>query len=301
MPTATWLATALPSSTRALPSATSRPMSSPFATSGTASLELRPPRASSGPSSARPSVGACVPGLRLARAALELLAPGIEEVDVARTGGEQRAGTLDDRGEQIVECVRAGDRLRQLGQLLELRHPEPRLLVEARVLDRAGDERRRRHEEVDLVVGELARRLRVGGDHADRLARAPDDRHGEQGLEALLLELGHVLHARIRERVLADEGRLAPLRRPPGETLAPLERDLARLALVRRRGGAKLEPFAVVRDEVREARVHAARVGHEPNDGSQHLGQLERGRNRGHDLVERLLTGPQDAICRRIV
>ena len=46
-PTATWLATARPSSTRALPSATRRPISSPFATSGTASRELRPPRASS--------------------------------------------------------------------------------------------------------------------------------------------------------------------------------------------------------------------------------------------------------------
>src|SRR5262245_52857467 len=49
-------ATARPSSTRELPSATSRPMSSPVATSGTARRELRPPRASSGPSSARPSV-----------------------------------------------------------------------------------------------------------------------------------------------------------------------------------------------------------------------------------------------------
>ena len=62
IPTATWLATARPSSTRALPSATSRPISSPFATSGTASRVLRPPRASSGPSSASPSVWRALPG-----------------------------------------------------------------------------------------------------------------------------------------------------------------------------------------------------------------------------------------------
>ena len=62
IPTATWLAIARPSSTRVLPSATSSPMSSPVATSGMARRVLRPPRASSGPSSASPSVGRAFPG-----------------------------------------------------------------------------------------------------------------------------------------------------------------------------------------------------------------------------------------------
>ena len=55
------------------------------------------------------------------------------------------------------------------------------------------------------------------------LARAPDDRHREQRLELLLLELGHVLRARVGERVVADERGLAVLGRPPGEALAALE------------------------------------------------------------------------------
>ena len=267
IPTATWLATARPSSTRALPSATSRPISSPFATSGTASRVLRPPRASSGPSSARPSVSPRVPRLGIARDALELLAARIEEVDVARARGQERSGAGDDGLQELLERVRARDRLGQLGQLLELGDPEPRLLVQSRVLDRAGDERRRGDEEVDLVVRELPRRLGVGGDDADRVARAADDREREQRLEPLLLELGEVLRPRVRQRVVADEGRLAALRRPPGEALAALHDDLARLALVRRRGCAQHEALAGLVEQVREARMHAARVRHQPDDG----------------------------------
>ena len=108
---------------------------------------------------------------------------------MAGAGGEQRARVGDDGLQELVERLRARDRLRELGQLLELGDAQPRLLVEARVLDRARDERGRRDDEVDLVVRELARRLGVRGDRADRLAAATDDRHGEERLEALLLEL----------------------------------------------------------------------------------------------------------------
>ena len=120
------------------------------------------------------------------------------------------------------------------------------------------------------------------------LAVASDDRHGEERLEALLLELGHVLHPRIGERVVADERRLAVLDRPPREALAALERDLSGLTLVRRRRGAQDEP-RVVLEEVDEARVDAARVGHEPHDRGQHLGELERRGDRRDDLLEELL------------
>ena len=262
-------------------------MSSPLATSGTASRVLRPPRASSGPSSASPSVCRAFPGSGSLAFRSSSSRRRVEQVDVACAGGEQRPGVRDHALQQLLEPVGPRDRLGELGQLLELGDPQARLLVEARVLDRARDERRGRDDEVDLVVRELARRFRVRRDRADRLTCPPDDRHGEERLEPLLLELGHVLHPRVGERVVADERRLAVLHRPPGEALAALERDLSRLSLVGRRRRPQDEPLVL--EQVDEAGVHAARVRHEPDDGRQHLGELERRGDGRDDLLEKLL------------
>jgi hypothetical protein len=76
IPTATWLATARPSSTRVLPSATSSPISSPVATSGTARRELRPPRASSGAELGEAERLPCAAGVGIARREIELLTAG---------------------------------------------------------------------------------------------------------------------------------------------------------------------------------------------------------------------------------
>jgi hypothetical protein len=189
--------------------------------------ELRPQL---GEPEGRPGVA----GVGRTRPPLELFASGVEEVDVTCARREQRLRALDHGGDELVERVRAGDRLGELRELLQLRHAQARLLVEPRVLDRAPDEARRAYEEVDLVVRELARRLRVRGDCADRIARAAEDRERQQRLEPLLLELGHVLRARIGSRVVADERGLAVLGRPPGEALPALERDLSGLPLVGR-------------------------------------------------------------------
>ena len=123
--------------------------------------------------------------------------------------------------------------------MLELADAPPHLLVEARVLDRAGDERGARDEEVDLGLGELARRLGVERDRRRSPRRPAEDRDREERLEPLLLELRDVLVARVVERVVADERRLAALGRPPGEPLAALEPDLADEVRVRVGGGAQ--------------------------------------------------------------
>ncbi len=233
------------------------------------------------------------PLLGVAGDALELLAARVEEIHVAGARAEQRAGALDHRLDELLEPVGARDLLCELGELLELGHAQARLLVQPRVLDRARDERRRGHEEVDLVVRELARRLGVRGDDADHVAGAPDHRHREQRLELLLLELREVLRARVGEGVVADERRLGALGRPPREPLSAVDDDLAGLALVRRRGGAEHQPLAVLGEEVDEAGMDAARVGHQANDGAQHLGELQRRRDRRHDLLKRLLARMQ--------
>ena len=226
--------------------------------------------------------------LGIARLEVEFLAGRVEQIDVAGTRGEEWTSVRDDGLQELVEPLRPCDLLRELGQLLELDDPQARLLVQARVLDCARHERRRRDDEVDLGVGELARCLGVRGDRSDRVPRAADDGHREERLEPLLLELGDILHPRIRERVVADERRLAVLHGPPGEAVGPVEHDLPGMLLVRRRSRAKDEP-RVVLEEVDEACLDAARVGHEPNDRGQHLRELDRRRDRRHDLLQELL------------
>ena len=117
-------------------------MSSPAATSGTASRVLRPPRASSGPSSASPSVWRAFAGSGSLAMQVELLARGVEEIDVAGASAEERASFGHDRLHEFLERVRASDCLGELGELLELGDTQSCLLVEARVLDGARYERR---------------------------------------------------------------------------------------------------------------------------------------------------------------
>jgi hypothetical protein len=133
----------------------------------------------------------------------------------------------------------------------------------------------------------------VRGDDADQIAGTADDRNGEERLELLLLELGDVRRPRVVERVLADERRLASFGSPPRESLALLERHAADVLLVGRRGRAQDEALSVVLQQVDEARVHSARLGHEANDGAQDFGELERRVDRGDDLVQDPLAGVQ--------
>src|SRR5262245_62256232 len=92
---------------------------------------------------------------------------------------EERARTPDDLRTELVEALRAGDRRRELRQVLELGHPRTCLVEQRRVLDRAGDERRTGNEELDFGVGELPRSLGVEGDRADRVAALAEERDGD--------------------------------------------------------------------------------------------------------------------------
>ena len=110
----------------------------------------------------------------------QLVGSRLDQVDVARLGMQQAARAVGHRREQLLERLRASDRLGELGQRLELAHPTAELAVQPGILDRPGDEGRSGHEELDLVGRELARRLRVCGDDADHIAVLRCDRHAEQ-------------------------------------------------------------------------------------------------------------------------
>src|SRR5213075_137591 len=101
--------------------------------------------------------------------------------------------------------------------------PPPRVLVEPRVLDRAGHQRGGMDEELRVGAGELARRLDVQRDDADHLARLGGQRRGTERLVLLLLGLRYNLDAGIVEGVLGDEHRLVVCGYPPGKPFTGLE------------------------------------------------------------------------------
>ena len=110
------------------------------------------------------------------------------EVHAGRAEEVQRA--TDCEGPELVERLRRRDLFAELGQVLELADTLSHLLVEARILDRARDERRARGQEVRLGLRELPRGLGVQADDADGIAASADQRHRDERLKPLLLELG---------------------------------------------------------------------------------------------------------------
>ena len=108
---------------RCVSRATRSPTSSSLATSGTASLVARPPRASSGPSSARPSVR---PGARSPTdptPQLELLGATFEQVHVTGARTEKLARATAAAGRSCLEGGRLCDLLGERGQALQLSDP----------------------------------------------------------------------------------------------------------------------------------------------------------------------------------
>ena len=134
---------------------------------------------------------------------------------------------------EFVQRLGRGNLLAELGQMLELEHALAHLLVEPSVLDRAGNQRRTRSEEVRFGLREFPGSLCVEADDADRVPSAAEQWHRHERLEPLLLELRHVVEARVLERVVADERRLAPFQSPPRETFSALQADPAGQVLVR--------------------------------------------------------------------
>ena len=214
---------------------------------------------------------------------------------------EQLEASVGDGRKQLVERLCAGDRLTELRQVLELPDPATGLLVEPGVLDRARHEGGARDEEVDLALGELTRCLGVERHGSDRGAVLGEDRHRDERLKLLLGELGDVLEAGIGERVLSNERRLAVLDRPPGEALAPFERDVPDEVGIGLRGSPHHEPPVAVLGQVDEAGRDVARVGQQPDDCREHLVELERGRNRRDDLGQETRLGCGRVRCDRSI
>ena len=123
--------------------------------------------------------------------------------------------------------------------------------------------------------------------HADHVAVARHDRNGHHRLEALLLELGHVLHARVVERVVADELRRLRSGDPSGQALVRPPAELADQMRVARRRRPQYQAVALY--EVDEAGVAARRVGCDLDDAVQDTVEIKRGRDRLDDGVERLV------------
>ena len=221
----------------------------------------------------------------------QLVALDVKAVDLAGVGSEQLAGPAGDHVVEVLPHGHTGQRLAQLREGGERPDAPAGLGVELGVLDRAADQRRGVDEEVEDVVVELARRLRVQDDHPDHVAGLGEDRYRDHRLEALLLELGDVLHPRVLHRVLADELRGLRPGDPARQALVDAEPQLADEARVARRRRAQRQPVAL--EEVDEAGVAAGRVGGDLDDAVQHPVEVERRRDRLDHRVERLVLAPR--------
>ena len=141
----------------------------------------------------------------------------------ARLGAQELPRPRGDGRKHGVERLGARQDLPELGQVLELVDAASHLLVESGVLDRAGDERRARDEHL-LGLAEL-RGASVWLEMTPMtFPSLPTIGTETRRLEALLLELGNVLHARVRGSV-ANPGWLLVLGGPPGRPF-PAQRDL---------------------------------------------------------------------------
>ena len=223
----------------------------------------------------------------VARRAQPQLVPGrLEQVHAQRGRAEQVHPLLDRRSQQLVDRVGARDREAEARQLLEVAHRAPGALVQARVLHRLRDEGGGVDQEGRVVGAEHPGCLGVQRDHADHLAAADDQRHRDERLVLLLLELREVADARVGQRVLGDEHRLAVLEHPARDPLARLHRDAAAQVRVLGGGGAQREAPAAVVDQEDVGRVRDDGVVHEPHDRREHAVDLERRVDRVDDLVQ---------------
>jgi hypothetical protein len=173
--------------------------------------------------------------------------------------------------------------------------------VELRVLDRLRDLRRDRHEQLDLVVAEHARLLRA---HVQRAGEPlpSEDRHGENGLVGLLVQVRKGLEALVEVRLGRDHDRRALESGRAGDSLArPHPGAPGHLLDVRavRRPQHELVGALVV--EVDEARVRLQRRRDLARDERENLLEVERRvdrRDRFGQQAEVSFTGVHHGILR---
>jgi hypothetical protein len=177
--------------------------------------------------------------------------------------------------ERLLEVERLGDRLRDSGQRLELGHAALGMVVELRVLDGLRDLPCDRHQQVDLRMVVLSRGDRP---HVERAleAVAGQDRHGENRLVLLLMEVREGLEARVEVRRPRDHDRRPLCRRGPRDALARTHlRRAGQLLDVGADGCLQHELVRRLIVEVHEARVGFERPGDLRRDQLEELIEVE--------------------------
>jgi hypothetical protein len=205
---------------------------------------------------------------------MQRAAGAVQSVELAYLGAEQPAHPVRDRAADLARVRSGGDLLGESGQARQRIHAAALLVVQLGVLDRARDERGDVNQELERVLGELARSLGVENDHADRLPGAREDRNRGHRLEPLLVEDREELRARVGHRALADELGLAVPGHPSGEPLVETHLDDADGVGIDGRRRPDRQP--AVFEQVDEARVTPGRLGGEVDDPLQHRAEFDR-------------------------
>ncbi len=209
---------------------------------------------------------------------------GVQAIDLAELRLEQPPRARRHDQPEVLRAARRRHFPAQRRQARERVDAAALALVELGVLDRARDERGDVHEQLQRVLGELARGLGVEHDHAERVARARQDRDRDHRLEALLLQQRDVLHARVVHRALADELGRAMAGHPSGEAL--LDRELHAPDGVGEHLRCGADRQLVVFEQVDEAGVAVRRLGRQIDDPLQHRAELDRRRHELDDAIE---------------
>ena len=195
-----------------------------------------------------------------------------------------------DEVKDLLEVEVRGDRLADLGNRRELGLPGADAFLEAGAVDGGGGLGADGGEQADLLGIVPVRLARLHVEDADHLVL---DQHGdrEERLEALVLQLGEILEARVVVGFLIEHDRLPLARDPAGDPLPELQPqppDQSRRRLV---GGAQdqLAPRLVQHVDRGAVRLrHPHRGG---GDELQHLLQARCRRERRRDLVQELDLG----------
>ena len=193
----------------------------------------------------------------------------------------------DDRLERLLEVKRLRDGLGNAGERLELPHTALCRLVQPCVLDRLGDLRGDRDEQVDLRVREGAR---LASAHVERALEpfvAGDDRHRQDRLVLVLGKVRELLEPRVEVRAGRDHDRRPFGGRGAGDSLTRAHaRAPAHLLDRRAVGRAQDQLVGPLVVEVDEAGVGAERLGDLARDQLEHLLQVERRVDRRDGLRE---------------